>query len=131
MKSNVVAITRKKGLIYTDYPPYNPPFSYPEYKGSDHSLDVTNQVYDQVRTLFFQLAMDRDNYGNHNWNPLRELINPGDKVVIKPNFVLHFNDSGQDINAVITHGSVIRSVMDYVYIALKGKVRLLLQMPHR
>jgi len=121
MKENTVAIAKSEDINYSAHPPFHPPQPYPEYPWNPQELDKTNQVYELVRQLFFLLDMDKTNYGKNTWNPLGELIKPGDKVVIKPNFVLHFNDSGQDVNAVITHGSVIRVVMDYVYIALRGR----------
>jgi uncharacterized protein (DUF362 family) len=41
-------------------------------------------------------------------------------VLIKPNFVLHFNAGGGPLDAVVTHPSVIRAVIDYVVIALQN-----------
>ncbi len=53
-----------------------------------------------------------------SWNPLGQYISPGDSVVIKPNLVRHYNPAG-GIEEQITHGSVIRAVLDYAYIALQ------------
>ena len=50
-----------------------------------------------------------------------QIITPGDNVVIKPNFVMDRHVTGGDYDCVVTHGSVIRAVVDYVLIALKGK----------
>src|SRR5436853_340924 len=44
-----------------------------------------------VRESLHLLRLDEANYGTAAWNPLGELISPGNRVLIKPNFVLHFN----------------------------------------
>lgn len=79
-----------------------------------------------VRECFRLLELDSKNYGTSKWNPLRELINPGDKVVLKPNFVRNYHEEGKDIYSVITHPSIIRAMIDYVYIALKGKGEIII-----
>ena len=63
--------------------------------------------------------MDRDKYGKPAWNPLGEVVKPGNMVTLKPNFVGH-NNPVDSIECMITQGSIIRAVLDYVYIALKG-----------
>ena len=45
----------------------------------------------------------------------------GDKVVVKPNFVLSRHSRGGDLFSIITHPSVLRAVIDYVYKALEGE----------
>lgn len=125
-EKNLVAIIQTEAR-YPILPPFSPPFFPPEYPFSPHSgLDKSNKVYQAVRDLFFKLKMDWENYGSPEWNPLGCVVKKGDKVVIKPNFVLHFNSSGHDLNSVITHGSVIRALMDYIYIALKGKGEIII-----
>jgi len=122
MKESIVAVIKGKGEVqYRCAPPFYPPKNYPEYPFDENDIDSSNEIYPLVRKLLFYLGLDKDNYGKKEWNPLKEVVRSGDKVVIKPNLVLHFNASGQDINAVITHGSVIRVIMDYVYIALQGE----------
>ena len=49
------------------------------------------------------------------------MIVPGNKVFIKPNLVLERNGIGQDMNCMVTHASVIRPIIDYVHLALKGR----------
>src|SRR5207249_2312975 len=49
---------------------------------------------------------------------------PGNQVVLKPNLVIHFHEYGGPIEPVITHGSLIRAVVDYVWIALQGQGRI-------
>jgi uncharacterized protein (DUF362 family) len=72
------------------------------------------------------LKLDADRYGDKLWNPLGAIVAPGDTVVVKPNFVRDFRESSpSDADCLITHGSIIRAVLDYVYIALKGEGRLI------
>ena len=43
--------------------------------------------------------------------PFGELIKPGDRVLIKPNFVLHHNQGNGGMDPMITHQSVVRAVV--------------------
>lgn len=109
----------------TGYPtdaPYHPPEKYPEYPGND--IDPTNLVYEGVRRTLYNLGLDRENFNTPDWNPLKGMISPGMTVFVKPNTVRHYHVLGKDIFSVITHGSVVRAMLDYVRIALKdeGKV---------
>ncbi len=107
---------------YPQSSPYHPSLLYPEYQfGREHISDEDNGVYDALRSLFYKLNMDVENYGAAGWNPFKTVIRPGNKVVIKPNFVLDRHPGGGDVDAVITHPSLIRAVIDYVFIALGGK----------
>ena len=121
--ARTVAVER----IAPEYPrhtPFHPAVKYPEYEGPVG--DEPNAVYEAVRQLFVDLELDVANFGRPEWNPLGDLIRTGDKVFIKPNIVLHKNYSGQSVDAVITHGSVVRAVADYVVKALRGSGRLLI-----
>lgn len=121
---NKVAIYSDEKCKYSSTPPYHPNRKYPEYPFSLQYIDqlpnIGNDAYFAVREIFRLLRYDSKNYNTKNWNPLSKLIKPGQKVVIKPNFVLHVNESGSNIYANLTHPSVIRAVADYCYIALKG-----------
>jgi uncharacterized protein (DUF362 family) len=116
-----VSIIKDEGLEYCRDAPYHPQERYPEYRFDGTSAE--NKCYAQVRELFHTLGMDEENYGKDTWNPLGEVIKPGMSVFIKPNFVRHYNLVG-GVECMITHGSVIRAVLDYVYIALNGKGRI-------
>ena len=100
-----------------EYPPapFHPGERYPEYCGE--VAREPNPVYAGVRDLFVSLGLDRANYGSPNWNPLGELIRPGDRVLIKPNLVRHFHPKGLDPRSIVTHGSVLRAICDYVRLA--------------
>lgn len=116
--------------VIQDYPkesPFHPSQYYPEYQfGEKELLKNENQTYGAVRNALYLLGLDKDNYGNTKWNPLGEFINQGDKVVIKPNFVLDRNQKNGEVYSVITHPSIIRVICDYVYIALKGKGKIII-----
>jgi len=102
---------------------YSPSEKFPEYPFADTSKE-NNAVYRMVRELLSRMNLDQPNYGSREWSPLGEFISRGDTVLIKPNMVMHKHGWGWDVDSVITHGSVIRAVLDYVYIALgnTGKV---------
>jgi uncharacterized protein (DUF362 family) len=112
-------------IIYPTNTPFNPSTNYPEYpfQPIPNSLK-SNKVYDSVRQLFFLLGFDKENYGTKDWNPLGCFILPGMNVLIKPNMVRHFHPLGLGTDCLITHGSVIRVICDYVIIALKGKGKI-------
>lgn len=112
-----VAIIKDDRLDYCYEAPYHPGDYYPEYPFSDTSH--SNATYKGVRDLLYLLGMDKDNFGKASWNPLGSLIRPGNSVLIKPNMVMHYNPAG-GTEQLITHGSIIRAIVDYAYIALKG-----------
>ncbi|OPY27127.1 MAG: hypothetical protein A4E28_02147 [Methanocella sp. PtaU1.Bin125] len=116
-----VAVIKKPDLDYCREAPYHPPERYPEYPFPD--LCPGNRVYPAVRELLFRLGLDRRHYGEPSWNPLGDVIRPGDHVFIKPNLVGHRNPAG-GTECLITRGSVIRAIADYASIALQGKGRL-------
>jgi len=103
-------------------PSFHPSFLYPEYPFPKSDIStVPNPVYEGVRSLFFSLGLDKENFGTPYWNPLGDLVDPGQKVVIKPNFVRHYHRLRKTLDCVVTHASVIRPIMDYTWIALKGQ----------
>lgn len=85
-----------------------------------------NEVCDNLRKLFFWLDFDKKHFSQKGWNPLSEFISPGQTVLIKPSMVRHIHLAGGDINSVITHGSIIRCITDYVYLALKGRGKIII-----
>jgi uncharacterized protein (DUF362 family) len=108
--------------------PFSPGTEWPEYR----RLCATpggppNGVYETVRESLRLLGLDAAHYGSTEWNPLATWIRPGDTVVLKPNFVRDYRDSDPDDGeCLITHGAVIRAVLDYAYLALQGKGRLVI-----
>jgi len=103
---------------YEAEPPFHPPEAFPELaKAGIRETDPTNGVYCAVRDTLALLGLDHKNFGKPEWNPLGAYIRPGDRVVIKPNFVLHEYGAQRGANCLTTHGSVIRAVLDYAYLA--------------
>lgn len=132
MQSNQAYVFQDQDLRgYPDEPPFSPVEHYPEYPFTKATLASQNgqyagEVYAAVRELLHGLKLDSDHWGTPTWNPLGEIIKPGHVVTIKPNMVLHFNEFGLDVQSVVTHGSLVRAVVDYVIIALKGKGKIII-----
>ncbi|MDP2911550.1 MAG: DUF362 domain-containing protein [Candidatus Omnitrophota bacterium] len=122
--SKVVAY-KQKNNYYSDRAPFFPSAIFEEYPFKDSRIDRKNEIYDSLRQVFRMLGLDSDNFGTKKWNPLRELIQPGMTVLIKPNLMHQSGDSG-DTRGLITHGSLIRAAADYAYIALKGNGRIII-----
>ena len=71
---------------------YNPDFSYPEYLWSSSDISQEkNSIYEMVRDSLIGLNLDAGNINKKEWNPLGEFIKEGDVVLIKPNWVMHYN----------------------------------------
>ena len=112
---------------YLSEPPYMTSCCYPEYPFGSDIPAKANPAYEGVRDALRLLGLDAANYGHKEWNPLGEFVHPGNTVVLKPNFIRHFRDTHLGLDdCVITHGSIIRAVLDYVYIALKGEGRIII-----
>lgn len=103
--------------------PFDPPEPYPEYRLG--SLDPKNKVYSWVREVLYRLGLDKERFNSPEWNPLGEIVVPGMTVVIKPNTVLHEHLAGKDIFSMIVHASVLRPILDYVSLALRGRGRII------
>jgi uncharacterized protein (DUF362 family) len=75
-----------------------------------------------VRELFRVWGLDASRFGSSQWNPLGIFIPPDSKVVLKPNWLLHYNKSGYGMDCLVTHTSVIEAVLEYVALARPGTV---------
>ncbi|MCR9095928.1 MAG: DUF362 domain-containing protein [bacterium] len=104
--------------------PWGPGKSYPEIdrllgEGADEG--PPNGVYAAVRGALIGLGLDASNYGTPDWNPIGDLARPGSRIVLKPNFIRHWNPAsdgrGGTVDSVITHGAIVRAVADYAMIA--------------
>jgi uncharacterized protein (DUF362 family) len=120
-----VGIWRQAHARYPMHAPFAPPERYPElrYEGE---TDPENAVYASVRELFLMMGFDAERYGTADWNPLGWLVKPGETVFLKPNMIAHRHRLRDEWDYVITHGSVIRAVADYVVIALRREGRLII-----
>ena len=75
-----------------------------------------NALYQSVAELI------KTAYPASDGNYLGALIKPGDKVVIKPNVVKASHERKEkEWEQVVTHGAVVRAVIDHVLAALKGE----------
>jgi len=121
-----VAVFRDPEVTYPSDVPFNPPAEYPEYpfKGRG-ALDRTNRVYGAVRQTLQLLGLDESHFGTADWNPLGEVISPGDRVVICPNLVMDYHINLETVFSITTHGAAVRAIADYVEIALRGEGRIL------
>ncbi|MGA2114364.1 MAG: DUF362 domain-containing protein [Bryobacteraceae bacterium] len=120
MDPRIVAVQASACAEYPAEAPFHPQAGYPEYDFGE--TGGPNHVYEVVRQCFAASGLDASRYGTGAWNPLSEFINPGERVVIKPNLVkeTHPRDS-MGWRYVLTHGSVIRAITDYVWKALDGR----------
>lgn len=91
-------------------------YTYPT--GND-ILSQNNVVYKMISEALYHLGYDAENFGKESWNPLKEIINEGETVLIKPNLVMHSNPIG-GLECMVTHPSVIFAVLEYVFKALNN-----------
>lgn len=123
MKSMVSMVTGPS--FYSEEPPFHPHEDWPELGFPERSRQQ-NPAYALLRQSFADLGLDRAHFGTPQWNPLSDIVVPGETVVIKPNFVISRNLKGKTLDAVVTHPSVLRALVDYVYLALKGRGRIVI-----
>jgi len=120
-----IGIYLQNKQFYSNKAPYYPSCIFEEYPFRDTNTDKKNEAYASLRGLLKLLKLDAENFGKKNWNPFGSFVFSGQTVLLKPNFMRHFNEKGGS-RGIITHGSLIRAVTDYVYIALKGKGRIII-----
>ncbi len=83
------------------------------------------QAQSALRKLLHAWELDQPNYGTARWNPLSELIPPGARVVLKPNWVLDTNKNPEGgFECLVTHSSVISAVLDYVLLTNPSRLIL-------
>ena len=75
-----------------------------------------------LRSLLRNAGLDEKRYGTSEWNPFSDLIEPGQRVLVKPNWVKHRNGSGQGLDCLVTHPSVIEAILEYVLKARPGRI---------
>lgn len=102
--------------VYPKTVPYHPGVAYPEYRGPVSS--EPNGVYDSVRNTLRDLGLDAARFGTPEWNPIGDLVDPGARIVIKPNLVLHANEGNGGTECLVTQAAVLRPIIDY---ALKAQ----------
>jgi uncharacterized protein (DUF362 family) len=75
-----------------------------------------------VRKLLEDLDLDAERRGTSQWNPLASLIQPGARVLLKPNWVLHQNRSGGNMDCLVTHTAMIEAILPYVVLAQPASI---------
>lgn len=108
---------------YPQHAPFHPGERFPELPFA-RETDPANGVHAALRRLWLRLGLDAERFGSPDWNPLGGLIRPGETVFLKPNMIAHRHRLRDEWDSVITHGSVIRAVGDYVVRALEGRGRI-------
>ena len=103
--------------------PYPPGETFPELPGIPPGA-VPNPVFRLVREVLRDLGLDREHFGTAQWNPLGELVKPGGRIVVKPNWVLHRNEGTGGMDCMISHPSVLRAVLEYVFLTRPARVVL-------
>lgn len=125
-----VAFDASPGIAYLRTPPFDPSETYPELVhlpgGHPPSSESPNPTYALVRRALASFGLDRARFGTADWNPLRSLVPTEGGVVLKPNLVLEATRSGDPADALVTHGSVVRVLVDYVRLAAGDRVDILI-----
>src|SRR5436190_2052245 len=125
-RDRTVAVHRSSVASYPEQPPFDPRQHYPEGLFT-RCGDEPNPAYGAVRACLQMAGLDAQRYGSAACNPLGELIRPGETVLLKPNFVKESHPRDPEgWRYVLTHGSVIRAVADYVWKALEGRGRVII-----
>lgn len=112
----------------TGYPaaPFHPGEAYAEYPFGE-AVGPANPVYAGMRDLLASLQLGAGSPGTPEWNPLAQMVLPGNTVIIKPNFVVSEHPKGQPgIEAAVVNGAVLRPLVDYVLVALQGRGRIII-----
>ena len=99
---------------------FRPSILYPEYPFSELSEEYNN-AYELLRNAFILGGYDKEKTGTKYWNPLRNIVHPGDTVLIKPNLVMDCNRTGDGVECLFTQPGLIAAVVDYIIIAFQNK----------
>jgi len=81
---------------------------------SEFPYDSNESLVAAFRSLFVMWGKDPD-------NPFKEWLSPGSRVVIKPNWVYHENPNEKNVDALVTHTSLIKHLLDVVAAALRDQ----------
>src|SRR5215831_655961 len=83
----------------------------PRYPLFPYYLD--DQLVAAFRSMFLMWGKDPE-------NPFKQWLVPGASVVIKPNWVQHDDPVENDLDALVTHTSLIKHLIDLAAVALRG-----------
>jgi len=102
--------------------PYGPGKGFPELLpllGDAAAVGPPSSAYAAVRAALHGLGLDAGRFGSPDWNPLGALVGRGKRVVLKPNFIRHWNPrENATVQSVITHGTIVRAIADYAFLAV-------------
>ncbi len=126
-----VAVVRGTAAYPADAP-YHPDTRFPELAALGAAVGPadSNPAYRMVREALVHLGGGIGAPGDPAWNPLAAWIRPGDRVLLKPNWVMdwHPNEAmlGEQLalDSLVTHPAVLRAVLDYAQLALGGRGQL-------
>jgi uncharacterized protein (DUF362 family) len=83
--------------------------------------DTTSMV--ALRALLRDAGLDAARFGTPEWNPLSDVIAPGDRVLVKPNWVVHRNHlPGAGTECLVTHTDVLDALVRYAVRARPAEV---------
>jgi uncharacterized protein (DUF362 family) len=80
--------------------------------------DDTQPVAEALRVPLEHAGLDPD-------DPLDRYLSPGACVVIKPNWVMHANQSGAGMDCLVTHPQLVSTAIQWCSRAMKGKGRII------
>jgi uncharacterized protein (DUF362 family) len=120
MNPRNVAVAVNVDADYHTPSPFHPPEDVVEAPFPERA--EANDCYLLVRRALYLAGLDRARFGTPAWNPLADLVKPGDRVLVKPNFVKesHPRDPA-GWRYVLTNGAIIRAAIDYLWKALDGR----------
>ena len=115
-----------------DYPasPFDPDQVFPEFDNwpaGRKNIDQQNKLYGHVRECLLGLGLDKENSNQPNWSPFKDLVAPGEKVVIKPNLVRGSHPLGElGVKSMVSQAALIRPIIDYLLLATDQKVEIVI-----
>ena len=122
-----VVVYRANDPAYPERAPFHPSRAFPRIRLGGTRHGAQPRLRGRPRPLDGSGVGRGPAQGTADWNPLRDLMRPGDTVLLKPNMVHERHPREADgWRYVLTHGSVIRAVADYVWKAVGPGGRIIL-----
>jgi len=111
MDNQDIYITKISEAKYPETP-FDPPKIYPEFQNCDFSshTDESNEIYNSVRKILYNLGFDSNNFGTPTWNPFKNFISQNDNTLVFKTsdkngayrlFVYAYDESGNGAHANI------------------------------
>ena len=118
--SDVFVAHDPTGAGYPVSAPFDPDERFPEIPYSYDDVAPDGGAYRLVREAL--RLVNPQGYGTAEWNPLSQIIRPGDRVLVKPNLV----DDSAWADGQITHPAFLRPVIDFAFKACgaNGAIKL-------